>query len=286
MEKNCLKQAPEKILEEGFSPDKLKKLALKFRDGESLSDIERKEFESKVIFSTFDSNWRPSWPEISGLKKCKRMNSFDPLPRGSKVVCMLWGKGAFGRDYGFFDYAVYSPSGYYKRSNRVSFRLVKMIVDGWRDDDLKKFWTPKTVNKAKDWASKMMKDSIKDVETGVFQLGDKYYTWVDVEDGVSIDRCQGMVKTKWWDRPVFETTPDDPRVVKAREEKEIEENRKRDINILRNEVVERVKKIYPEIFNETEKKIKDRIKDRYPDDERMRRPLCSKYDIYLFLLWS
>ena len=58
---------------------------------------------------------------------------------------MLWGKGAFGRDYGFFDYAVYSPSGHYKRSNRVSFRLVKMIVDGWRDDDLKKFWTPKTI---------------------------------------------------------------------------------------------------------------------------------------------
>ena len=73
MEKNCIKQAPDKILEEGFSPDKLKKLALKFRDGKSLSDIERKEFESKVIFSTFDSNWRPSWPEISGLKNVKKL---------------------------------------------------------------------------------------------------------------------------------------------------------------------------------------------------------------------
>lgn len=250
MGKNCLKQAPEKILEDGFSPDRLKRLSLKFRKGEPLSDIERKEFESKVIVSTFDSNWRPSWPEISGLKKCKKMNSFDPLPRGSKVVCMLWGKGAFGRDYGFFDYAVYSPSGHYKRSNRVSFRLVKMIVDGWRDDDLKKFWTPKTVNKAKDWASKIMKDSIKDVETGVFQLGDKYYTWVDVEDGVSIDRCQGMVKTKWWDRPVFETTPDDPRVVKAKEKKESKDKSRQRIKDLRSKIINEYKILYPDAFKD------------------------------------
>lgn len=277
MENNCLKQAPEKIFEKSFSLEKLKSLAYRLREGKDISEFERKEVESKVIFIKNDQNFAPSWPEIEGLKKCKKMNIWDPLPRGSRVVYRLWGKGAFGGDYGFSDYGVYSPTGYYRRSNRVSFGLVKMIVDNRINDTyVKSHWTSTAISKAKEWADKMSKDYLKDFggkkTRGVYHFGEKYYVNVSIEDGVLIDECRGIDKTKWWNSPVFETTPNDPRVVKAREEKEIEENRERDIEILRNEVVERVKKIYPEIFNE----FRERIGDRYPID-----PKDERYGNYI-----